>query len=292
MARTEVWIEDDTAPGGRWVWIGGYDGLGVTLPVLATAIGTSVTTGVAVASITGVVIATADGTSSTTGAAVAAPSSAGQYLALTGLTNSYASIPDETALDFTGSHTVRARVRTPDWTPAVAAPLAMKWPWSSGQWAWGWRLVSTDGKGYFQWSTTGSASAAVSTASALSPAPAVDTLVWLQFELDSATRLITVSSHPDQVAEPTSGWTQIGQSVGGSSTGTIKNSTAAVSFGGYVGGGATGMVGDIFQLTIRNSSDTLVFKLDPDNWTTGSTWTASTGQTVTLAAGATIETEP
>lgn len=289
MARTEVWVEDDIAPTGRWVWIGGYEGHGVTLPVIATAAGLSTTVGEAIAAIAGKVIAIAEGTSSTVGDAVASTSTLDQYLALTGLSNSYASIPDEAALDFAGSHTVRVRMRMPDWTPAINAPIVMKWPWSGGQWSWGWR-ISADGRGYFQWSTTGSTSAAVSTVDPLSPTPTADTLIWLQFALDSTTRLITVSTHPDQVVEPTTGWTQVAQSVGGATTGTIYSGTAAVSFGGFVGGGATGMVGDIFQLTIRDASDALVFTLDPDNWTSGTTWVSNTGQTVTLAAGATIET--
>lgn len=288
MARTEVWIEDDASPLGRWVWIGGYEGRGVVVPVVATADGTSITDGEAVAGIAGqVIVDLAYGTSTTTGSADAAPLTLGQYLAVTGLTNSYASIPDESALDFAGSHTVRVRMRMPDWTPAVAGMIVGKWPWTSGQWSWLWK-INTDGNGGLGWSTNGTTTAGVTTAAALSPAPAANALIWLQFELASATRLITVSTHADQVSEPTTGWTQVAQSVGGATTGTIFNGTAAVSFGGFVGGGATGMIGDIFQVTIRNSSNTLVFSLDPDNWTTGTTWVASTGQTVTLAAGATI----
>ena len=290
MARTEVWIVDDANPGGAWQWIGGYEGPGLTVPVLAIAAGASSTVGSATATIAGTVnVELAYGTSTTTGSATATVASSGQYLALTGLSNSYASIPDESALDFAGSHTIRVRMRMPDWTPAVAAPLVMKWPWSSGQWSWGHR-INTDGKGYFQWTTNGTSTSAVTTAGVFDPLPAADTIVWVQAVLDSATRQITWSTHADQVAEPTSGWTQVAQSVAGASTSTIYSGTAAISFGGFVGGGATGMVGDIFQITIRNASDALVFSLDPDNWTTGSTWVSDTGQTVTLAAAATIET--
>ena len=122
------------------------------------------------------------------------------------------------------------------------------------------------------------------------PIPTANELIWVQFELNGANRQFTMSTHPDQAAEPTSGWTAISTSTAGSATGTIYAGTNPVRIGAW-SSGSQWLVADVFQLTLRNSSGTKVFQLDPDEWTTGSTWTTSTGHTVTLGSTATIETE-
>lgn len=287
MARSEIWIIDDANPTGHWVWIGGYDGPGVTPPEFATAAGFSTTIGVAIAGVPGVVSATADGLSTTTGVAVAATGGA-QYLSLPGVSGSIASVPSAAELQLSGANTLRVRMRKSDWTP-VTDQVVLSRQGATGNWSWVWRWQS-ESVPYFQRSTTGSNSGANLPPTSPSPALVDGTTYWLEMKvLQDFT--VSLSTHPDQPTEPTSGWTLAATSSPLGSMGAIFPGTADMVIGSIVGGSFLPLAADIFQMALYDETDTKVFQLDPANWSGGSTWVTSTGHTVTLAGSALINSE-
>jgi len=212
-----------------------------------------------------------------------------KYLSLPGANGAIASVPDtDTALDLTGSHTIRARIRKADWTPTSGELFIAKWG-DSGNWGYHWQL-NASGQPYFGWTNNGSTGAG-ETGSTPSPTMTENVWLWVEWKLVASTRTISMSTHADQATEPTTGWTQVSVSAGGGPTGTLYDSSANLSIGSQADGSYRPTNADISQLVIRNESDTNVFQLDPDNWTSGTTWVTSTGHTVTLEGTATVETE-
>lgn len=293
MARTEVFIIDDANPSGHWVWVGGYTGPGVGIAHPLTASGALTAAGSAGIEIPGVLSLAASGGPLTVdgSAAIDIPATA-QYLNLPGGgSTSYAEIADAAEFDFPGSHKIRVRMKVADWTLTTDQPIITKWSNTAGQQSWFWRINRTTlaaDTTYFQWTTNGTSGGGTVQSSTNDPVMPDNTLIWVQYELNSSNRQITISTHADQTAEPTTGWTQVAQSSAGSATGTIYSGTAAVRIGAWVSGSAWLTNAQIYQLTLRNASDTLVFSLDPDNWTTGSTWVTNSGHTVTMGAAASV----
>ena len=293
MARTEIWIVDDANPSGAWQWIGGYEGTGSGSGATITpSVVSSVAAVLAPGAVSGSSASVSPAAISATGA-VPTPTvstATAQFLSLPGATGAMATVPDETALDLTGTHTVRMRIRKADWTPVPNGGELVLGKWgASGQWGFNWQL-DTVGQLGFNWTNDGTNNASEYTATP-GTTPTVDVWLWVQLKVLSSNRLVTYSTHADQEAEPTTGWTEIATSASGSSTGAIFNSTAVMSIGSQQDGSYRPTTADIRQLLIRNEADTLVFSLDPDNWTTGTTWVSDTGQTVTLAGSATIGSE-
>lgn len=219
--------------------------------------------------------------------AVEIAGSSEKYLRLPGAASAVVSTPSSTALRFAGATTMRVRIRCQDWTPAENKNIVSVWG-ASGNYGWAWKLRNT-GQLNFQRSNNGTAVAANNTAAAPSPALTDGVTYWLQFTVN-ADWSMSISTHPDQVAEPTTGWTEVAVAPP-LQTLVIHPSTADLIIGG-IDGDTTSQVlqADIFQMVLYDASSTKVFQLDPANWTTGTTWITSTGQTMTLEGQATIET--
>lgn len=211
------------------------------------------------------------------------------YLSLPGSNGAIVSSPDDADFDLTGDHKIRFRIRKADWTPSAGELVIGKWG-SSGNWSWHWQLEVNTGKPMFNWTNNGSTGAA-ETGGTVSPAMTENVWLWMEFGLVASTRTVTMKTHADQVAEPTTGWTTVSTSPGGASTGTLYNGTADFTIGSQEDGSYRPTAADIRQVVLRGTSDTLLFTLDPDNWTSGTTWVTNSGHTMTLEGTATIVSE-
>jgi len=208
---------------------------------------------------------------------------------LYGTSGNYLSSPDAAALDIVGDITLIARIAADDWSPSTTMEIVNKWFTTTNQRSY--RLfLNTDGTISLSHSTTGSDTiTATSTANLAALAPA--DWKWIAVTLDvvdTTNRSTRFWTSDDGVV-----WTQLGATVTVAGTTSIFSSSASLNVSGFNNGISGLFSGKVSNISIRNAigaSGTVpagneVFGFGPANLPTteaATTFTASTGQTVTL----------
>lgn len=201
----------------------------------------------------------------------------GQWGYLPGTASSYFSTPDSAANRITSDIDIRAKIAPDTWTPSGYYNIISKWVGATYDYTFqfnntGGTLLLAGNNGAF---------AAVSTA-ATGFSAGVDR--WVRVTRVASSGIVTFYTSTDGVS-----WTQLGASVAGAS-GNISTNTVSVGVGGNSSGPAP-FSGKVYQVQIYNGIDgTLAVNFNANDYTSGTTWTASTtGETWTRNGNATIQ---
>ena len=207
---------------------------------------------------------------------------------LNGVAGNYFSTPDSVAVSITGDIDIRVNAAADDWTPAAAADLISKWGGGGAGTSVSFKLaLNTNGTLRLQWSADGSASAGIKDSTVAVPFADMAS-GWVRATLDvdngAAGNDVKFYTSTDGVT-----WTQLGTTVTTAGVTSIFDSAAVV----MVGARDTGSAGNFFGKTLRAQiyngiAGTLVADFNPALFTSGTTFTASTGEVWTRNAGAYI----
>jgi hypothetical protein len=217
-----------------------------------------------------------------------------QYLNLSGSPVSGARVTEDGSLNLPGSHAIYALEAPTDWTPTgIPRVLVTKWADAGNQRSYWWETLP-GGAQYLSHSPT----PGTTQVERQTPVPAgvVDgEWVWTRRTFTASNGQIQFSTSPagttlDPFADPREmAWTVRATINPNVPAAAVNPSTAAFTIGTDTNLIYNPYIGKIAQLVVTNAAGAIVFKLDPNNWSTGTTWTTSTGHTVTLAgAGASI----
>lgn len=202
----------------------------------------------------------------------------------------FASVPDSAALDITGDIELVMRFSMDDFTPTPSNvyPFAKR-ATTGNQRSWLWE-ITTGGLIRLYWSADGTTELSRISTVAL---PFTDgTNYWLRVQLDvdngAAGHNVRFDWAPDQENEPAT-WTQVGTTVTTAGVTSIFASTANVTIGRWQDAG-TSAPGKYLRAIVRSGlggSATTVLDVDFTKLTdtSASSFTATTGQTVTLNRG-------
>jgi hypothetical protein len=207
-------------------------------------------------------------------------------LVFPGVAGNYASVPDATTLRVTGDIDIVARIAPATWTPAANQVIVAKW----GPLGTSYMLrLQTSGGLLLNISTTGSDNLSVGSSVPITAANGA--ALWVRCTRVAATGLLRFYTAPDAAVEPTT-WTQLGtdRTI---ATGNIWSGTAPVELNSFSSGTAGWFAGRIARTIVRNgiAGTTVLDVNENDGYNlTGSTFPATSGQTVTVAqtAGNTI----
>lgn len=182
-------------------------------------------------------------------------------LIVTGSENSYATTPDNAALDIVGDIDLRIGLRMQDWSPGVDKILMAKYHITSNQRSWIFRIRS-DGTLQVQWSTDGSfGSISANTINSNAPVNFLNgshNFVRVTLDVNDGGNN-TVKFWTSTVAID-SGWILLGTAQTRAGTTSIFSSTAEVQLAAGNGNGVVlntseRLVADITQAQIRNGID-------------------------------------
>jgi len=223
--------------------------------------------------------------------AVGAPTSA--RLVFPGPAGNYVSVPDAANLDLTADVEVVVRVGLNNWATIPISGLVNKSndPVGSGQAAYQLR-VRESRRLEFGFSTTGTTW--VFQQSNVLPALTNGALIWVRARFDAndgaGNRVVTFDYAPDAATEPTS-WTTLGTFPTAGAVATLFVGTARLFVG--TDHSTRGLAGRVARVIVRNAiAGTTVLDINENDGLTltGSTFRATSGQTVTVVqtAGNTI----
>jgi len=220
--------------------------------------------------------------------AVYLPWSGTNYGYLNGASGTNYSTPDSAAVSVTGSIDLIARIAAVDYTTAAFQGIICKAD-TDGQCSWTWDFTNaSDGKMRF-WYTPNGTVASLRLATSTAAVPFSDkTGGWIRVTYNSATGDVIFYTAADSSEVPSS-WTQLGTTVS-ITAGAIFDGTSAVRVGS---GSATAnpFAGYVYRAQIYNGiAGTLASDFNPPSYTSGTTFTAPTGEVWTLNGGATIVT--
>lgn len=185
------------------------------------------------------------------------------YLSLPGVAGSYASAPDNAALEITGDIEIIARVSLDDWTPATVSTVVGKFVIGS----YAYRMyVDTTGAIGLQWSTDGTATLQEMSA----PTGFSDgSTYWIRARLDVAASTNHVTDFyfaADQENEPLA-WTEITTNTTAGNTSIYGSGTAPMTIGAHGIAGANGaLAGKVYRAIVRSGylTTTTVFDANFD----------------------------
>lgn len=218
------------------------------------------------------------------------------YIALDG-SGDYCTTPDAAAFSALNDFSVLLLVAPNDWTPAATQVLFCHRYSTGNQRSWTLNL-NTTGTIELQLSTDGAAttSSAVSTV-AVGGTDGVALWVLAIRERTAGTIKFYKATDTGTGTPPAfASFTQIGTTVSGMTTATLFNSTALLIAGAAESGGAA-TAGKLYRALLYTglyaSTPTLVRDCNAANWSSGSTWVASTtGETWTLVGNASVVIPP
>jgi SPP1 family predicted phage head-tail adaptor len=197
---------------------------------------------------------------------------------LPGVASNYFSTPDSAALDITGDIDIRAKVMLNDWTPTGSPYIVSKNGVSS---AYHLRLIGGTGQirfGWFDGSTARTADSVGGTGFA------DGSTHWIRATMD-----VDAAGSPSEYAvkfytsEDGITWTQLGATKTGAGPTQLSVGTAVLAVGMFTNGTSDPLDGHVHYADVRNGIDgTVVAEFDPSDWTSGSTWTADTGEVWTI----------
>ena len=201
-----------------------------------------------------------------------------KYGWLPGVAGNYFSTPDSAAASITGDIDIRVKVALADWTPAVNTALVAKYFGTGNQRSYLLYIEASSGKLIFQVSNNGSA--AIFPQSSTGMGFSDGTVGWVRATMDmddgAGNRVTRFYKSTDGET-----WTLISTDTT-AGTYSLFNSTAPVELG-IIEASANPLSGKIYQAQIYNGIDgPLAVDFDPSRWTSGSTFTASTGETWTI----------
>lgn len=202
---------------------------------------------------------------------------------LPGVTGNYMSVPDSAALDIVGDIDIRARVALDDWTPAAVSALVAKYVSTGDQRSY--RLyVSADGKLHLAWSPNGTSPSVIDVASTVATGVTDGATKWVRATLDVDNGAVG-NDVKFYTSDDGTAWTQLGTTVTTAGVTSIYAGTAPGEIGAY-SGGTFPPQGRIFRAIIFSDLTSTNKVLDVDTSVvtavTDTTFTAVTGQTVTI----------
>ena len=215
----------------------------------------------------------------------------GSTLNLTGASTSYASTPDNAALDLTGDMDIRVDFTPTQWPPPADATLIAKYMDSTNN--RGYRFdVLTTGKIRFTWSSDGSNNFSLSSSIPLDIIGGERITVRVTFDADNGASGRTATFYTAAGATALSGpWTQLGTAQTSAIATSVFANNAPLEVGSR-NGGNNRFTGHIFRAQVRSSiAGTIVANPDFSAQAAGTTnFVDSAGRTWTVQAGAAIIT--
>jgi hypothetical protein len=192
---------------------------------------------------------------STTTSLTLAGSSPGAGLSVTGASGSYASTPDNAALDIVGDIDLRADVTLANWNTGVFRTLLAKYTAVGSQKSYGLAINNT-GKLAIFWSSTGAND--LESDSTINPTPASTGRLAVRAFLDvnngAAGNTATFYTAPT-IAGP---WTQLGAPVVLAGVTSIFSSTSILEVGSDTSGTLDRLTGTVHSVEVYNTAGTVV----------------------------------
>ena len=203
-----------------------------------------------------------------------------KYGYLNGTAGNYFSTPDSAAVSVTGDIDVRACLALPSWTVISAASGIVTKIGSVGQRAYQF-YINTNGTLGF--GTTGDGSSITNATSSVATAFSANEIGWVRATRASATGAVLFYTSADG-----SSWTQLGTPAS-NTAGAIFDGSNEIQIG--ASSSVSPLSGRIYRAQIYNGiGGTLVADFNPALYTSGTTFTASTGEVWTINGGAHIVT--
>jgi pimeloyl-ACP methyl ester carboxylesterase len=207
-------------------------------------------------------------------------------LSLPGTNGSYASTPDNAALDITGDIDLRAEITATDWTPSANRSIVSKYVTTGNQRSYRLRILTT-GRLELVWTTNGSTQGVA--ASTVNPTVTDGGRLAVRATLDvdnGASGRTTTFYTASTIAGP---WTQLGTPVTTAGITSIFSGTAPLEVGS-VATGIEPFQGSIYKVEVRNGiNGTVVANPDFSAENPGTTsFSDATGKTWTLNGSAAI----
>jgi hypothetical protein len=202
------------------------------------------------------------------------------YGYINGSNGNYFSTPDDPKYNPTTSLSIRVGLAADDWTPSGIKTLGAKF-WA--QYSWILELTTTS-QLRFRWSTAGGSFDKSATSSTTA------SFTDLQFgavraDLALATGNVTFYTSTDGVT-----WVQLGSVVTGAGATTVNDSTDPIEFLSDQKGGGAMLTGKLYFGQVYVDG-VLQGYFNPGAYTSGTTFTASTGEVWTLNSQATVVTK-
>ena len=211
-------------------------------------------------------------------------------LVLPGTAGNYASVPDEAALDITGDITLLVGARLTSWASGAIQSLIMKRQ-AVGQASYGLRLAAT-GIPELLYSTDGTTVLGISATTAAPFAAGEHGYLAVSFDVDdgAGNKVTKFWTSTDLIT-----WTQLGTTQTNAGTVTLYSSTSILEFGSVFAGTTQNIAGNLSVARVYSGSGfsaagpsgSLVLDADFRRARTSS-FTAATGQTVTISSGAAV----
>ena len=203
------------------------------------------------------------------------------YIYLTGVANSYLTVPDAAALDITGDIDLRIFLAADDWTPSSTNRiLVAKWTAIQGNQSYRLDLLSN---GIFRFFWTEDGSTSLNASSTVAPTIADGEPLWVRATLDVDNG---ASGRDIQFFTSTDGtnWTQLGTTVTQAGTTSIYSGAAVCSIGAIANGSFIHAMKIYKTQVLDGINGTTVLDIDTSVITSGgaTSFTAVTGQTVTI----------
>lgn len=203
-----------------------------------------------------------------------------KYGWLPGVAGNYFSTPDSVANSITGDIDIRVKVALADWTPAAINALVGKHLGSGDQRSYVF-YVNTNGTLGLLWNPDGTALSNIQKASTAATGFTDGSANYVRATLDvdngAGGNDVKFYTSPDGDQ-----WTQLGSTVTTAGATSIYDGTATVQLGALEAA-SWNLNGTIYRAQIYNGIDgTLAVDFDPSRWSSGTTFTASTGETWTI----------
>lgn len=203
-----------------------------------------------------------------------------KYGWLPGVAGNYFSTPDSVAASITGDIDIRCKVSMAAWTATGADMIYVGKDQTASTRAYLFYHRNASGTPSLGWSADGSTITVVSATAATGFA--AGSAHWLRVTLDvnNGAGGNTATFYTSEDGET---WTQLGDPVVTAGVASIKDSNSVVELGSIRLGASAPLNGKIYRAQIYNGIDgTLAVDFDPSRWTSGSTFTAATGETWTI----------
>jgi hypothetical protein len=214
----------------------------------------------------------------------------GTTLNTTGAVNSYASTPDNAALDITGDIELRIDLAPTQWPPAADQTVLAKYIESTNN--RGYRLdVTNGGRLRFTWSTNGTNSFSSTSSVPVDIINGERVSLRVTFDVDNGASGRTTTFYTSQGPIASGPWVQLGTPLTQAGTTSIFANNGALEVGARNNGNSR-FIGHIFAARVLNGiGGTIVANPDFTAQAAGTTvFVDSAGRTWTVQAGASIIT--
>lgn len=215
-----------------------------------------------------------------------------KYGYLNGTAGNYFSTPDSVAAGITGDIDLIADIQLSDYTPSSDVIILAKYTSAGNQRAYYLSVLPTGALRIGQ-STTGGDFVTFGSTASLTTVVSDNARIWVRGFLDvdngAAGRTAKFYTSTDGAT-----WTQLGSDVVVATAANTFDSSAILEVGSFVSGTAGNLGGRVFRAQVWSgnsaSGGTLKADFNPALYTSGTTFTASTGEVWTINGGAHIVT--